>query len=208
MAGIQALYLRTERNDDMKSPKGVKGFVIILILILLVVGYYYYLSNRNYNERKETEVVLTPAQSLLLLNFEINYPPTPKEVVKQYMEFSKVLHNEDLTDEEVNDVGIKLLEILDDDLANNKSKDDYLLDLKSELKTFKNNNYSIVNMYTSQSTDVEYFTVENRECASLYGTFNIRTASGTQVLTDIFILRKDDNGHWKIYGWQPIQNEQ
>ena len=192
----------------MKSPKGVKGFVIILILILLVVGYYYYLSNRNYNERKETEVVLTPAQSLLLLNFEINYPPTPKEVVKQYMEFSKVLHNEDLTDEEVNDVGIKLLEILDDDLANNKSKDDYLLDLKSELKTFKNNNYSIVNMYTSQSTDVEYFTVENRECASLYGTFNIRTASGTQVLTDIFILRKDDNGHWKIYGWQPIQNEQ
>ncbi len=192
----------------MKSPKGVKGFIIILILILLVVGYYYYLSNRNYNERKETEVVLTPAQSLLLLNFEINYPPTPKEVVKQYMEFSKVLHNEDLTDEEVNDVGIKLLEILDDDLANNKSKEDYLLDLKSELKTFKNNNYSIVNMYTSQSTDVEYFTVEDRECASLYGTFNIRTASGTQVLTDIFILRKDANGHWKIYGWQPIQNEQ
>ncbi|MCR4755525.1 MAG: hypothetical protein K5868_08335 [Lachnospiraceae bacterium] len=192
----------------MKSPKGVKGFIIILILILLVVGYYYYLSNRNYNERKETEVVLTPAQSLLLLNFEINYPPTPKEVVKQYMEFSKVLHNEDLTDEEVNDVGIKLLEILDDDLANNKSKEDYLLDLKSELKTFKNNNYSIVNMYTSQSTDVEYFTVEDKECASLYGTFNIRTASGTQVLTDIFILRKDANGHWKIYGWQPIQNEQ
>ena len=192
----------------MKSPKGVKGFIIILILILLVVGYYYYLSNRNYNERKETEVVLTPAQSLLLLNFDINYPPTPKEVVKQYMEFSKVLHNEDLTDEEVNDVGIKLLEILDDDLANNKSKEDYLLDLKSELKTFKNNNYSIVNMYTSQSTDVEYFTVEDKECASLYGTFNIRTASGTQVLTDIFILRKDANGHWKIYGWQPIQNEQ
>lgn len=192
----------------MKSPKGVKGFIIILILILLVVGYYYYLSNRNYNERKETEVVLTPAQSLLLLNFEINYPPTPKEVVKQYMEFSKVLHNEDLTDEEVNDVGIKLLEILDDDLANNKSKEDYLLDLKSELMTFKNNNYSIVNMYTSQSTDVEYFTVEDRECASLYGTFNIRTASGTQVLTDIFILRKDSDGHWKIYGWQPIQNEQ
>ncbi len=192
----------------MKSPKGVKGFVVILILILLVVGYYYYLSNRSYNEKKETEVVVTPAQSLLLLNFDVNYPPTPKEVVKQYMEFSKVLHNEELTDDEVNAVGIKLLEILDDDLANNKSREDYLLDLKSELKTFKNNNYSIVNMYTSQSTDVEYFTVENRECASLYGTFNIRTSSGTQILTDIFILRKDDEGHWKIYGWQPIQDDQ
>ncbi len=192
----------------MKSPKGVKGFVIILILILLVVGYYYYLSNRNYKVRKETEVVTTPAQELLLLDFDINYPPTPKEVVKQYMEFSKVLHNEELTDDEVNAVGIKLLEILDEDLASNKSHDDYLLDLKSELMTFKNNNYSIVNMYTSQSTDVEYFTVENRECASLYGTFNIRTSSGTQVLTDIFILRKDETGHWKIYGWQPVKNDE
>ncbi len=192
----------------MKSPKGVKGFIVILILVLMVVGYYYYLSNKGYQERKEAEVVVTPAQSLLLLNFDVNYPPTPKEVVKQYMEFSKVLHNEELTDDEVSAVGLKLLEILDDDLATNKSHDDYILDLKSEIKTFKDNNYSIVNMYTSQSTDVEYFTVENHECASLYGTFNIRTASGTQVLTDIFILRKDDKGHWKIYGWQPMANEE
>ncbi len=192
----------------MKSPKGVKGFIIILILVLMVVGYYYYLSNKGYQERKEAEVVITPAQSLLLLNFDVNYPPTPKEVVKQYMEFSKVLHNEELTDDEVGAVGIKLLEILDDELATNKSHDDYILDLKSEIKTFKDNNYSIVNMYTSQSTDVEYFTVEGHECASLYGTFNIRTSSGTKVLTDIFILRKDDKGHWKIYGWQPMANDE
>ena len=192
----------------MKSPKGVKGFIIILILILLVVGYYYYLSNRGYRERKDAEVVITPAEALLLLNFDVNYPPTPKEVVKEYMEFSKVLHNEELTDDEISAVGLKLLEILDDELADNKSESDYLLDLKSELKTFKNNNYSIVNMYTSQSTDVEYFNVEGYECASLYGTFNIRTGSGTQVLTDIFILRKDAKGHWKIYGWQPIANDE
>ncbi len=191
----------------MKSPKGVKGFIIILILILLVVGYYYYLSNRSYKDRKEAEVVITPAQSLLLLNFDINYPPTPKEVVKQYMEFSKVLHNEDLTDEEVEAVGIKLLEILDDDLVANKTREDYLKDLKSELKTFKDNDYAIVNMYTSQSTDVDFFEVEGRECASLYGTFSIRTDSGTQLLQDIFILRKDENGHWKIYGWQPQAQE-
>ncbi|MBR5360246.1 MAG: hypothetical protein IK123_05080, partial [Lachnospiraceae bacterium] len=129
----------------MKSPKGVKGFIVILILVLLVVGYYYYLSNRDYKERKEAEVVVTPAQSLLLLNFDVNYPPTPKEVVKQYMEFSKVLHNEELTDDEIGAVGVKLLEILDDELANNKSRDDYILDLKSEIKTFKDNEYSIVN---------------------------------------------------------------
>jgi hypothetical protein len=191
----------------MKSPKGVKGFIIILILVLLVIGYYYYLSNRSYRDRKEAEVVVTPAQSLLLLNFDINYPPTPKEVVKQYMEFSKVLHNENLSDEEVEAVGLKLLEILDDDLVANKTKEDYIKDLKSEIKTFRDNDYSIVNMYTSQSTDVDFFTVEGRECASLYGTFSIRTSSGTQLLQDIFILRKDSDGHWKIYGWQPQSDD-
>ncbi len=197
-----------EGTGTMKNSKGVKGFIVILILVLLVVGYYYYLSNRSYMDRKEAEVVVTPAQSLLLLNFEINYPPTPKEVVKQYLEFSKVLHNEDLTDEEIEAVGTKLLELLDDELAGNKSREDYVKDLKSEIKTFRDNDYSIVNMYTSQSTDVDFFTVDGYECASLYGTFNIRTSNGTQVLHDIFILRKDNDGHWKIYGWQPVVDEE
>ena len=24
---------------------------------------------------------------------------------------------------------------------------------------------------------------------------------------EVFILRKDDEGHWKLFGWQPVDNE-
>lgn len=192
----------------MKDFKGVKGFIIILILILLVVGYFYYLSNRKTADGVEEDVVTSAATEVLLLNFDNNYPPTPKEVVKQYLEITKVLHNEDMSDDEIRAVALKLEELFDTELANNKSDEDYIMDLKSELKTFKDNNYSIVNMYTSASTDVDYYNVDGYEVARLYGTFNIRTGQGTQVLREVFILRKDLDGHWKIYGFQPVSDEE
>ena len=190
----------------MDKFKGTKGLIIILALILLVVGYYYYLSNRN-NTRSEDNVKATPAQEVLLNNYEVNYPPTPKEVVKSYLDITKVLHNEDLTDEEVEAVGLKLEELFDKELAENKTDEDYLKDLKSELTSFKSNDYSIVNYYTSSSTEVDYYTADGFELSRLYGTYNIRTSSGTQILTEVFVLRKDEKGRWKIYGWQPVTTD-
>ena len=177
----------------MNKFKGTKGLIIVLALILLVVGYYYYLSNRH-NARSEDNVKVTPAQEVLLTNYEVNYPPTPKEVVKSYLDITKVLHNEDLTDEEVEAVGLKLEELFDKELAENTS--------------FKSNDYSIVNYYTSSSTEVDYYTADGFELSRLYGTYNIRTSSGTQILTEVFVLRKDENGRWKIYGWQPVTTDE
>lgn len=190
------------------SFKGTKGLIIIIVLLVLIVGYFYYLSNRSKQLRDAENVEITPAQELLLTNFKINYPPTPKEVVKTYLEFTKVLHNEPLTDEEVEQVGIKLQELFDAELIANKSQDAYITDLKSELMTFRDNDYSIVNMYTSASTDVETFEMDGYQCAKLYGTFDIRTGSGTKVLREVFILRKDGDGHWKIYGFVPVTDEE
>jgi len=188
--------------------KGAKGLIIILVLLVLIVGYFYYLSNRNYNSNQEKEVEVSPAQELLLLRFDIDYPQTPKEVVKNYLEFTKVLHNEELTDEEIDQVALKLQELFDDELIANKTKEAYLLDMKSEITTFRENNYSIVNMYTSKSTDVEQFVMDGDECASLFGTFNVRTNSGTKILREQFILRKDQVGHWKILGFVPYQDDE
>ncbi len=185
------------------NVKGIKGIIVVAVLILLVVGYFYYLSNREVKPKNGEEVTVSAAQELLLRNYEVNYPQTPKEVVKQYLDFTKVLHNDNLSDEEIEAVALKLQELFDEELVANKSKEDYVTDLKSELVTFHNNNYSIVNMYTSSSTDVVYFDTNGYDCASLYGTFDIRTGDGTKILRDIFILRMDDAGHWKIYGFMP-----
>lgn len=193
----------------MKSNKGMKSIIIALAFVFLVAGYYYYLSHKTYESKKEQlDSNLSPVQEILVTNFKVNYPPTAKEVVKKYMDITKVLHNESLNDEEIESVATKLQELFDEELIYNKTQQDYYLDLKSELATFKNNNYSIVNYYTASSTEVDYFSEDGYDLARLYGTFNIRTSKGTQVLTDVFVLRKDTGGRWKIYGWQPVVEEE
>ena len=116
-----------------------------------------------------------------------------------------MLHNEDLSDEEINGIAMKVRELYDDEFVANKSDDEYLKDLKSEIATFRDNDYAITNYYTSSSTDVVYDTVDGYKFAKLYGTFSIRTGKESQLLQEVFLLRKDAAGHWKIYGWQPVE---
>ena len=95
------------------------------------------------------------------------------------------------------------------ELKNAKSDEEYIKDLKSELTTFKDNDYSIANMYTSSSTDVEEFNMDGYEVARLYGTFNVRTKDGTKILQEVFILRKEQStGHWKVYGFAPVTDDE
>ena len=189
----------------MDRFKGTKGTVIIIILVCLVLSYYYYLSNKTVTSKPEEEIKASPVQEIMLKNYSNSYPPTPKEVVKEFLQISKVLHNEELSDEEIALVGMKVTELYDEELVNNKSEDEYITDLKSEIATFRSNEYVITNYFASSSTDVVYGTVKGYQCAKLYGTFSIRAGGKAQVLQDVFLLRKDADGHWKIYGWQPVE---
>lgn len=189
----------------MDRFKGTKGTVIIIILVCLVLSYYYYLSNKTVTSKPEEEIKASPVQEIMLKNYSNSYPPTPKEVVKEFLQISKVLHNEELSDEEIALVGMKVTELYDEELVNNKTQEEYITDLKSEIATFRSNEYVITNYFASSSTDVVYGTVKGYQCAKLYGTFSIRAGGKAQVLQDVFLLRKDADGHWKIYGWQPVE---
>lgn len=185
--------------------KGTKGTIIIIVLVFLVISYYYYLSNKTSDDKKEEDLKISAAQEILLTNYTINYPPTPKEVVKEFLQISKVLHNEDLSDDEIYDIAMKIKSLYDDEFVAGKSDDDYIKDLKSEIATFRDNDYVITNYYTSPSTDVVYDTVDGYSFAKLYGTFSIRAGGKAKLLQEVFLLRKDTDGRWKIYGWQPVE---
>ena len=185
--------------------EGKKGIIIGLILVILVVGYYYYLSNRN-EEPKEEEVEITEVQDLLLRDLERNYPPTPREVVKYYFDITKCLYNEKLPEEDLEALAIKLEEIFDFELSAYQIREEYLTDLKNEVDAFQNGNL-ILNYSTSTSTDVDYFVEDGREIARLYGTFYLKVGKQMRSLEEVFILRKDEEGHWKIYGWEPVKED-
>ena len=189
-----------------RRVEGKKGFIIIGILILLIVGYYYYLSNRQ--TQPQEEVTVSKVQDLLLHDLERNYPPSPKEVVKYYFEITKCLYTEKLSNEDVEALAFKLEEIFDEELRAYQVKEEYLLNLKSEIAAFQESKSLILNYSTSSSTDVDYFTEDGYEFARLYGTFYLQVQKNLRSLENVFLLRKDENGHWKIYGWEQVEEQE
>ena len=151
----------------MKMFKGTKGMVILVFLVLLVLGYYFYLSNRSMPEKTEEISVetMTVSQKVLSRNLETNYPPSPREVVKYFSEITECYYNEEHTDEELRDLGLKMREIYDDDLVANQTEEMYLSLLKSDVEEYKQNNRTISSFSPSSSVDVETFTKDGYECA-------------------------------------------
>ena len=181
----------------MSSGKGAKGstvkvVIIGIILVCIVIGYYYYLSNK---EKKDTDEVqkATAVQAALSYNFEKNYPPTPKEVVKLYGQITQCLHNETYTDEE---------------LIANKTRNQYLEDLKWDIKNVREQEIVISSYAAGASTDVEYYSMDGYSFAKIPCTFTMRKGTFLEVTDEIFLLRKDADGHWKIYGWTLDEEEE
>lgn len=189
----------------MKKSGAVKIVIISIIFVGLILGYYIYLSNKQ--PKVEENVTVSAVQEILLKDISIAYPPSPKEVVKYYCEITKCFYNEEYTDEELVQLAKKIQEVYDDELIANQTWDNYYQSLKGEIATMKNNGTVISSYATSSAADVEYYSVDGFDFAKLYCVFNLR--QGTQMVStnEVFLLRKDTQGHWKIYGWKLADDE-
>ncbi len=190
----------------MNKAKTVKIVVIALILAAIVLGYYYYVSNKKKTAEEEA-VVTTAVQNVLLKDWERSYPPTPKEVLKGFGEITKCFYNEEYTEEELEALALKIQELYDDELIANKTQEEYMEDLRSDIADMKNNNYTIYSYEIPASTDVDYFTENGYSCARMYCTFNLKQTGSAGVIASMeqFVLRQDEDGHWKILGWELVE---
>lgn len=182
-----------------------KKVIIVIIMVALVGGYYFYLSNYG---NKEAETVVTAVQDVLLKDLENDYPPTPREVLKYYSDITKCLYNENYTAEQLEQMADKLLALFDEELAANNPRDQYIMDLKKEVKEFEDNGYTIASYTTSRSTDVEEFTEDGRKCARMYCTYAVKSGVDIKSSKQVFILRKEtETGRWKILGFELVNPE-
>ncbi len=182
----------------MRRFKGVRGMLVFLALLAMLAGYYFYLSNKAEKDGEEAEV--TKAQEVLLRDLSRNYPASPKEVLRYYSEILQCMYNEEYSEEELEQLAERAMEICDEELVAFQSGE-YVKRLQEDVQAYKNQGVQISSYKTSNSTDVEYFNKDGRECASLFCTYTLRMGTSLQAIEEIFILRKDEDGHWKILGW-------
>lgn len=188
--------------EKKRRQAGVKGLIIGIILVCLVLGYYFYLSQRAAADKQEETVKVTAVQEVLLRNLDKNYPPTPREVIKFYCQIAQCLHNETYSEEEFQELALKIQMLYDDELIANNAQDQYLLDLKSDIEEFSSQEIVISSYQYSSSTDVDEFKQDGYSWARLYVNFTLRKGTQLSSVQETFLLRKDEEGHWKIYGWE------
>lgn len=195
---------KTGREKD-SGWKNVRIILVAIFLAALLVGFYFYLSNKTERQSVEDTVVISRTQQVLSRNLEANYPPSPREVVKYYSEITQCFYNEELSEEELEELALQIRRLYADELAANQTLEEYMDSLRRDIASMKKEKYVISSYSLSASTDVIYDTKDGKEWAKLYCLYNIRKGTAVQTSNEVFILQRDDDGHWKIFGWKLAQ---
>lgn len=187
----------------MKKKATTRITVIIVIGIIAVVGYYTYLSNRTREQKQEA--ALSEVQTVLSRDLAMDYPPTPKEVIKYYNELLKYLYKKETTEDEIEALGNKARELYDAELLENNELGSYLVNLYGDVEEFKAKERTLTGISVASSANVEFFEEDGYSFARIRCNYNI-IENGVSCPSDqIYLLRRDENKKWKIYGWQPAE---
>jgi len=187
-----------------KKANGLKGVIMALLIALVIGAIVYRFANTDSKSGEEVDLVeVSAVQQVLSRNLATNYPQTPKEVVKYFGEISKCYYNETFeSDDELIALADQMLLLYDDELVEYNDHSAYIFDLKNQINYYNANKYKLSNVVPQASTDVDYFTEDGYEWARIYAVFTIKSGKFYKDINECFILRKDENSHWRIYGWK------
>lgn len=182
---------------------------LILLIILLVIGIIIWFVIKAVQEEDKSDESVTSqnlntsvSSELLAKDYVMDYPPTPKEVVKYYAEMTQVLYNGECIEEEIELLAYNMLLLCDIEFVDYQVTEEYLVALKTEIDAYRENNWRISSYALSSSEDVVYYENEGDEYAQLFCSLSIQKGEDTASINQSYILRKDEEGRYKILGWQ------
>ena len=188
-----------------KGTKTARTALVLLIMAVTVMLLYHHMVNKV----RGTQVpeTVSAVQNVLLVKLESSYPATPREVVKFYNEIMQCYYNEEYSEEEFEQLAGKAWQMYDEELIAKQDWDSFLASLKAEIESYKEKDIVISSAAPASSTDVDYYTYEGRECANIRCAYTLREKTSLSVVKEIYVLRKDDQGHWKILGWELMEDD-
>lgn len=176
--------------------------IILLVVVAGVVGVFAFLADKD---QERQEAAMTQVEKILNRDLSADYPPTPKEVIKYYVEIEKCFYSDDTADEDLEALGMKARELYDKELLEINGLPDYLINLKADVERFKGQGRKIVNVAVASAVNVDTFQEDGYEFARLTCGYNIIDEGVTKQMGKIYLLRRDENRLWKIYGWDYVK---
>lgn len=178
--------------------------ILILIVVVGVVGVFAYFSGKQRQEADEA--TMTAVQQVLSRDLKNDYPATVKEVVKYYTEIQKCFYNQECTDEEIEQLGRQARQLFDAELQAVNEEAEYILKLKAEVVNFKSKSWTMTSAAVAASTNVDYFQEDGFEFARIHCGYNIIENNVNNSVRMVYLLRRDADKKWRIYGWDQAVN--
>lgn len=192
----------------MKNRYKSLVIIIVILFVVAVLGVFIYINNKPKTETTEENVVISNVDNVVLRNLELNYPPTPKEVLKYYSEITMCFYEENLSEEDLVKLAQTARKLYDAELCAGVTEEEYIESLREDILEFNSIGVVVSGYTVSASTDVEEFAMDGREYARLYATYRLRQGTEYIYSNEVFIMRKDEDGHWKILGWELLEEEE
>lgn len=182
--------------------KNAKVFTMMTAIALVIVMSYFALTKKEEDKNSQLTVEAATEVSILMdKDLEKEYPASVREVVKLYLRIITCYYNEDLSEEQLVALVDQQRALFDKELLDNNKYGDFMKRLESEIASYKSSKTTVINYQINSNQSVQKWWNNDRECASVMVVINMNAKSLNQVY-EKFILRRDDNGRWKILGWQ------
>lgn len=167
----------------------------------MIIGYYFYLSNRK-TDNTDKIAENTPLTLITEKDMENSYPGTPRALLGFYSEILKVIYSEKLKDDELRAVATKMQAIFDDELNAYNPFEEYVVNLKKEIKEYKAANRIVADYIIENNSYIDYISYEGNDYAKVDVTYFLHEGKSVIKTYEKFTMRKDDNGRWKILFWE------
>lgn len=176
-----------------------KGIVLLIGAAAIAVAVYFGYINRNTSSSEEA-LAVGEVQDILMLDLENHYPPTARESVNCFCRIYKALYGETASEEQVLEMGGKLLSLYDQELIANQF--DYNTSLLQEVRRKKDDGWTVSTYRTQSASEIITGTVDGNELSYVNCMITMRKGSQLFANNYLFVLRKEESsGRWKIYGW-------
>lgn len=183
----------------MKKNSTKITIFFIIIIIILVAGYAF-LANRE--KVKQEETVMTPVQEVLCRNMKNDYPATPKEVVKYYNELLLCFYDEESTEEDIEKLGERARTLYDPKLLEQNQLESYRNKLQLDIQAYRDKDRQITSAAVAASTSVVYDEIDGESFARIFSGYTVKEGNTHYPLKQVYLLRRDKDKRWKIYGWE------
>ncbi len=193
----------------MKKYLG-KIIAAVIVLGLVIWGIFYWVNNRdNSSGLGSSNKKNSEAQTIIEKDLNIYYPSTPSSVVDLWCRINKCWYGSlSISEKELDGLISQIRLLYDDEFLAVNPLDGYKEALTKEIKDYKTKKKILVLTKVQKQSQIQYFTGKDKDgnpanFASVVCYLMVQEKKTSVTYSyQKFLLREDDNKHWRIVGWE------